>query len=480
MCVGNGFPVWGSMSDIGVRIDFKAGVCTIILTGASIGVPIAAVHTPQVFDISTDAPLAFPASAMNDLTRDLDKWGGYLRGIGRKANTIKGYRQSVDAAVRGAGWESLDRLTLDAVATWLGSERDKHQWTGSTYNRHLAAFRSLTDWARKTRRVPENLLEDSDSAKEAKGGGNGPMTPEQIRAILAYTAARQAIDKRCRTNRLLYWYMLFYAGMRFSEPAKFHWRNVLLDEPVPVFVWEPGMHKAGRRCEIAVHPILVPMLRAQQAKVPHGPNDHLFPTNPPRQTFRADRRGAGIPAVDSRGRPLAPHSFRKSFRSFLMEAGVHGDMIDFLIRHSRGVSDTYSHPSLEAQVACLSRLVLSGNNSVDKGLDKVGETSDTAVPIVREVHMSTIQCDTTLTTGESHVTPAIGNSGDAEGSPVLNDVLRFAVEADDSSTAKIHPRIDLAAQSAGKGLNNELADVLESAAALQNSIAALIRKRVQS
>lgn len=409
--------------------------------------------------------LPFPSTDQSELSRDTDAWGAYLRGIGRKASTIAAYRKTVGEAAAAKGWTRLSQVSLDAVSAYLCERRERLGWTGSTFNRNMAAFTNLTRWAKKTRRAAENVLEDVDHAKDSHGAGVGPLSLLQVERLMSYTTTRQALDKRSRTNRVLYWYWLILAGMRFSEPAAFRWKNLLLSEEIPLFSWEGAMQKNGKRCEIAIHPALVPMILAHRETVPHEPNDPVFPGTPARETFRADCRAAGIPAKDSRGRPLSCHSARKFFRSHLAELGASGEVIDYLMRHARGVSDRYNVISPVAQVAVLSMVKINIRGIVEESVANGGEIPNNVSTTEQKESMHTISYNPALTTGEACKSSDGGTFGDKSNSPVLKTGLEES--GDDVATTKNSvPLIDLVGRNSTAALNLAVANVLRATADL--------------
>lgn len=87
-----------------------------------------------------------------------------------------------------------------------------------------------------------------------------------------------------------------------------------------------------------------------------GKNGLVFPTAPHKRSWADDRARAGLERNDSRGRPLSAHSARKWFKTELVRAGVHGDLIDRLMRHRTGVGQRYYDPTPQEQAEALDRL----------------------------------------------------------------------------------------------------------------------------
>lgn len=142
--------------------------------------------------------------------------------------------------------------------------------------------------------------------------------------------------------------------MRAEEPGKLQWRHVDLVEGA--IHWTPDINKNGRNQSVAIHPVLLDLLRRHAATVPIGPNDRVFPQAANRVTFRKDRERSGIAPMDPRGRRWSCHSARKWFDTQLSDAGVPAAMVRLLMRHAMEVGDRYYDATIERQREALNRL----------------------------------------------------------------------------------------------------------------------------
>ncbi len=116
---------------------------------------------------------------------------------------------------------------------------------------------------------------------------------------------------------------------------------------------------------LALAPELVGLLRAYLAMDdearrenddPATPESLVFGMMPSRLSFTRDRDQAGVPAVDSRGRPLSLHSARKWFATEMTRAGVAEKLVDKLMRHAGRPEHRYYDPPLDDQAEALARL----------------------------------------------------------------------------------------------------------------------------
>lgn len=300
--------------------------------------------------------------AGTDLGRAIDAWLSYLRARGRKQRSIDAFRQVVRRAARDRGWSTAADLTFEGVTTWLGEQ----PWKGTTYNRNLSAFRSLTRYLVNAKRIAEDPLAVAERAEDDGGDGARAATLQEARKIILRAWVRDQADRRCKGNRALYWLCLFSGACRLGEPAGWRRRHLILDHDPPHVLWTPELHKNRKRQEVALTPELAGLIREHLRGInreraagglpPAGPDDPVFPTVPSKGTFTKDRDAAGIAAQDYRGRAFSPHSARKFFSTVLTGLGVPEKMVDRLMRHAGRVEHRYYDPPLAEQAAAVARL----------------------------------------------------------------------------------------------------------------------------
>lgn len=323
---------------------------------------------PGTPGVGTDAPLARGPIAgridavQTELRLALDAWLDYLQARGKKPKSIGAFRQVIERAARERGWSKPEDLTFAGVSSWLADQ----PWKGSTYNRNLSAFRSLTRYLAKAKVLPNDPLEGAERAHDDGGDGSRASTLEEARAVILRAWIKDQSDRRCKGNRALYWLCLFAAACRLGEPAQWKRRHVILDHPHPHVRWTMDIQKNHKTQEVALTPELVHLLRAHLSAVdrsraeaglaPAGPDDLVFPIAPSKGTFVTDRDAAGVAAVDYRGCPYSPHSARKFFSTVLTAQGVPEKMVDRLMRHSGRVEHRYYDPPLAEQAAAVAKL----------------------------------------------------------------------------------------------------------------------------
>lgn len=353
-------------------------------------------HALEVDPGSLDGGAARPLrlvgpAAADDLTDAVEAWLGVLKARGKKPGTITVYRQTIRAAARERAWRGVSQLTYDDLMAYLGAKR-AGGWKGTTYNRNLTCFRSLTKYLVRAGKLAKDPLADEQRAQDDGEEGARAATLDEARAFIRAAWLRQISDKRCKGNRALYWLCLFAHGCRAGEPDKWTRGHLILDEAPPTIRWTPEINKNGRRQEIALAPELAALLRAELALQdqeraaaglpPAGPDEPVFPFSPPRRTFREDRDRAGIAAQDRRGRPFQGHSGRKFLKTELTSRGVPTPMVEFLMRHTLTVEARYYDPPLAEQAAAVAMIPrlwpenaenLPGSKNLVKGLDPAAD-----------------------------------------------------------------------------------------------------------
>lgn len=294
----------------------------------------------------------------------IDSWLDYLRARGKKPRSIAAFRQVVERAARELGWSAIADITFESVTTWLGAKA----WKGTTYNRNLSVFRSMTRYLAKSKKAVDDPLEAAERAHDDGGDGARAATVDEARRVILRAWIRDQADRRCKGNRALYWLCLFASACRLDEPARWKRRHVILVHEHPHVLWTQEINKNHKRQEVALTPELAGLLRehllavdrsrAEAGLPPAGPDDPVFPTVPSKGTFVKDRDAAGIAAQDYRGRSFSPHSARKFFSTALTAQGVPEKMVDRLMRHSGRVEHRYYDPPLADQAAAMAKLPL--------------------------------------------------------------------------------------------------------------------------
>lgn len=329
----------------------------------------------------------------DDLERDIADWLAHLSARNKSPKTITAFREVVARAKRECGWSSRADLTADNVVGWL--DRMRAVWMGTTYNRNLSVFRSLTKFLAARGRIDHDPLQLSERCEDDGVDGSRAATLEEARAILAEAYRREQLDRRVPRGSALQVLCLFAHGCRHGEPQKWRRRHLALDHDFPHVMWDHSISKNHKRSDIPLTAELAVLLRQHLAAIDEeraragleaaGPDDPVFPIVSNRSTFRKHRDRAGVAAVDYRGRRLSPHSARK-FLSTELTKTVPEKMVDKLMRHAGRVEHRYFDPTLQEKAKAMATLpplwpvpVLVDNSvpkTPEKGLDLTNRKAD--------------------------------------------------------------------------------------------------------
>jgi integrase len=432
--------------------------------------------------ITDTAPLGRIESTPGALAQAVEDWGNDMRRRRKRDRSIEAFTGTVRQAMKSEGWSGLESLTFDAVTKYLGARVESGQWSGSTHNRHLSAFRSLTSYLCVSGRLERDPLAGAGGIGDDEECGSRAATTPEVRAIVAMAYARQAADKRATGNRGLVWLAMALAGCRVSEPCGdesdtvprgWRWGDLTLEESIPAICWSSEMHKARRRTLLPLHPDLAAGLRAHRETVPHAGEDPVFPIATTRAVFRADRERAGVAGTDREGLRFSPHSFRKWARTSLVEAGVQESLVNALMRHQiSGLAARYTQPSLESmfQGVCALPRIIPENNFAGFIANVLESEPKSAImnPATNEVHPP--QHGTSGGRASLHEHSSLSASGADSLSPPVPCVVKskpgHAKAPRNQATNAIDPKVPRLGSITGV---DEIADWLEATARLLRS-----------
>jgi integrase len=237
----------------------------------------------------------------------------------------------------------------------------------------LKLIRSVLKKAMIAGRIPSNPAAAVDSLNE-KGAVRGVFESEQVRALLMACEGFKKRGRNCGNDWRGACLVAFYTGARLSDVANLKWAN--LDLQKRLLFYSEKKKRFQTEIRVPLHEELENHLLSLEA--PDNPEAWLFPGLAGRETGGANglsrefvalmdaagierrliRKGSGV------GRDiydLGEHSFRHSFNTHLMRAGVPEDLRQRLCGHeSKEVSRKYTHKEVEdlresiAKLPCVS------------------------------------------------------------------------------------------------------------------------------
>lgn len=277
------------------------------------------------------------------------RWRDQLTGRGVRPRSIERMASVVERVAEYSGWLKATDVKYDDAVAFLAAQRrgtdKKKGWTGSTYDQAVSVLRGFGEHLRRLSkaepwRLMENPLADLQSSGEPTGDGARALTIAEARRLIQASIDRHYESRRAKGCAPLVWCWQFLTGFRYNETMNVRWGNVDLEGG---FVWtDPAWAKSKRKDLVPLTTPLLELMREYQKTVPHARGDLVFPQMPVRATWHLDRKAAGIPEVDGRGRYCSIHSARKSCRTWLVQANVERDTVDMIVRHKDNVRDRYN------------------------------------------------------------------------------------------------------------------------------------------
>jgi integrase len=296
----------------------------------------------------------------------------YLSGLESKsASTRVRYDQIIREFLSSLGDAAKKNLTALSSADVLAfrDARLKAGISPTSSDFELKLIRSVLKKAMVAGRIPSNPAAAVDSLNE-KGAVRGVFEPEQVRALLMACEGFKKKGRNCGNDWRGACMVAFYTGARLSDVANLKWAN--LDLQKRLLFYSEKKKRFQSEIRVPLHEELENHLLSLEA--PDDPEAPLFPGLAGRETGGANglsrefvglmdaagierrliRKGSGV------GRDiydLGEHSFRHSFNTHLMRAGVPEDLRQRLCGHeSKEVSRRYTHKEVEDLRASIAKL----------------------------------------------------------------------------------------------------------------------------
>ena len=296
----------------------------------------------------------------------------YLKGLESKsASTRVRYVQIIREFLSSLGdsaGKNLAALSSGEVMAFRDA-RLKAGISPTSSDFELKLIRSVLKRAMVAGRIPSNPAAAVDSLNE-KGAVRGVFEPEQVRALLMACEGFKKKGRNCGKDWRGACLVAFYTGARLSDVANLKWAN--LDLQNRLLFYSEKKKRFQSEIRVPLHEELENHLLSLDA--PDDPEASLFPGLAGRETGGANglsrefvalmdaagierrmiRKGSGV------GRDiydLGEHSFRHSFNTHLMRAGVPEDLRQRLCGHeSKEGSRRYTHKEVEDLRASVAKL----------------------------------------------------------------------------------------------------------------------------
>jgi integrase len=226
----------------------------------------------------------------------------------------------IDRIRREAAWTKLSEVTPESFTRWRG----KFQGSAKTRKEYQISINAFLNWLVRIEKIEGNPLNRLDRV-DTRG--------KQVRPYRAFT--EQEIRMLLRSvypDRRIAYLTLLYTGQRRREIESLVCEDVGF-EPKPEFRIRIETTKDKEKRTIALHPMLAGELRRL---LPAGtpPTSPVFPNFPTYDALLADLARARIERRDSMGRVVHFHSFRKTWQTMGVRAGISQRVAQEILGHS--------------------------------------------------------------------------------------------------------------------------------------------------
>ena len=266
------------------------------------------------------APAAVREAAKAALVDLLAEYKAELTGRELAARHVHDTTLRLARMVSALGWHRLADVREDRFAAW----RAGLDCSAKTKKEYQVSANAFFNWLVRTGRLLTNPLAKLDridirgkQVRKARA-----FTQEELRRLLAVAGPR----------RLVY-LVLLYTGQRKNEVRALVWGDLHLDGDRPFALFREGTMKDKTKRAVPLHPGLIGELRAARPLLARD-DQRVFAVFPTYKTLRSDFLRAEVLHKDTLGRVLHFHSFRKTFQTMGVLAGVNQRSAQELLGHS--------------------------------------------------------------------------------------------------------------------------------------------------
>jgi len=266
------------------------------------------------------APVSITEAQREPLISLLADYLVYLRGRELAEGHVKESVARIERIVTETGWRVLADVRPDGFLRWRSGLRCGAK-TKKEYQTSLNAFLNWLVKIEKLERSPLAHVEQVDT----RGKETRPyraFTEDELRRLFA-TAG----------ERVLAYQTLLYTGQRRSEVASLVWGDLHLKEAQPFALFRAATMKDAKKRAVPLHPALSRLLRVLLNPA-CSQSDLVFPDFPTWEALQVDLARAGIERKDGLGRSVHFHSFRKTWQTMGVRAGINQRAAQAVLGHS--------------------------------------------------------------------------------------------------------------------------------------------------
>lgn len=299
------------------------------------------------------APAAIREAAAAPLHSLLAEYTADLAGRGLESEHVKATVRRIERILSEVKWKRLADIRPDQFVAW----RSRLTCSAKTKKEYQTSVNAFLNWLVRMGKVAANPLAKVDRV-DIRG--------KAVRKSRAFTQAEfAALIAAAPESRRLVYLFLAYTGARKNEAAALRWSDVTFTGKPSVLLRAENTKSKEKRpvplkVELAglLRSIWEGLLAAELRDGGDVAGYFVFSPFPSDDALHADLRRAGIERVDSSGRVLHFHAFRKTFQTWGAVAGIGQRSAQEMLGHSdpsltAGVYTDVAALQLHAEVAKL-------------------------------------------------------------------------------------------------------------------------------
>lgn len=253
-------------------------------------------------------------------------------------------------------WNDIDGPTVEK---FIAAGRGDNGYGQGTYNAHLTAFKTFTNWLKDERELTPDpmsrikLIKQTEYRKKRR-----PLNTDELSRLLTTTKNGDNRGNMSGFGRYLVYLIATQCGLRYSEIKALKVLSFDFDaNPCTVHV-EAENSKGKESADLILNDEIAEVIKAFLAdKEPTERAFNLPHNSHAAQMIRTDLTAAGIEFRDAGGRDIDFHSLRGTFITNLFLAGVPAAIVQKLARHKDlKTTQSYCRISFESEVAAIRKL----------------------------------------------------------------------------------------------------------------------------
>ena len=267
-------------------------------------------------------PKKIREGAKTPLSELLEKWLsiGLSPDVGSKHRTYSRMRPT--KVFQDCRWKFLRDVSPTTFQSWVAISR-KEGMKPKTLNEYRSHLFSFFGWLVDHEIISENPLRVVKPLKVPKADSQRAMKPEELEALFAASPWY----RRC------VYVVASHSGLRRKELRTLTWERLDLESDPATLDLKPERTKNEKGGYLPLLPDVVEALKELKAKSPANRPEVFFRGVTENRRFWKDLQQAGVPLLDSRGRSLVFHSFRRTFATILANSNVSPAVARLMMRH---------------------------------------------------------------------------------------------------------------------------------------------------